>query len=272
MRVPGRYRDRGVVAAARAGRTRRGSRAIMTITRLTVAAALGALLLVGAPLAASAEDSECRPPGGLLGLTIDDCGISASLLGIDVNLGGHQSDSGGEGTVEPEPEPAEPPGAADPPTADDSADDGSGTGEAGADGSEAGGSGGSRDGGAVSGPSTGDQLAPSSTDVQVGGVSAAPVPVVRAPAAGTGTADSTGQTLAGEHGEPISNRAAAGSPGGNGSAGDQAGQLRGPLAAIPQGSQDVGRPAVVPVVLALTAAIAGAFFMLHRRASRTRRQ
>lgn len=76
----------------------------MTIRRWTTAVAASVVLVAGFPVAAAASDSDdCAEHGGLVGLSLDECGLRASLLGVEVGVGGSTSDSG-----EPAPEPAEP--------------------------------------------------------------------------------------------------------------------------------------------------------------------
>jgi hypothetical protein len=81
----------------------------MVISRWIAAVAVSALVLVGIPGTAVAGD-ECEPHDGLLGLSLDDCGLRATILGVDVQLGGTDSgDDSGSGSEEPaEPEPADP--------------------------------------------------------------------------------------------------------------------------------------------------------------------
>lgn len=81
----------------------------MVISRWIAAVAVSALVLVGIPGMAVAGDDDCEPHGGLLGLSLDDCGLQATILGVDVQLGGTDSgDDSGSGSDQPaEPDPAD---------------------------------------------------------------------------------------------------------------------------------------------------------------------
>lgn len=98
----------------------------MRISRWMAAAAVSALVLVGLPGQAWAED-DCASLGGLLGLSLDDCGLRVTLLGVEVQLGG--DDSGGESGSDSGTSPAE--SAEDPadPAEDGAAGSGSGPSE-----------------------------------------------------------------------------------------------------------------------------------------------
>ena len=221
----------------------------MRIRRWTAAAALGAVLVFSAPAAASAT-TECTPPGGLLGLSVDDCGINASLLGVDVSVGGSTSGSGDETPDEPTPP-------------DESPADDPGTG-----------------GSSGGGESTSDPAPPVPSPAGPADVPDRSTSSLGARNPGSGTALGGGSATGSPGGwteagvpdgdagrvelESITGSAGAGpttdptGAAGPGSSGNpEPGQLRGPLSEIPAGAQAVGplaRGQVAAVALALVTA------------------
>jgi hypothetical protein len=199
-----------------------GARTTMAIRRLTVAAALGALLALGGPAFASATDTGCTPPGGLLGLSVDDCGINASVLGIDVGIGG--STAGSDDTTPDEAQPDEP--AQDEPPSGAAGGSGSGGGSTSGPAQSVPADVATHDG---SGPAAQDEGAPS-----IGGPDGRSAETL-----GSLTNESTRSTPAG--GSTTDPLAAADSAGGGPIDVAASGQMRGPLAEIPPRPQQAGQ-------------------------------